>query len=398
MIGKTGEKTAIRVHNVTKEFYLPRHKSSSLKQSIVQAFEPKDHGTDYYRALKGVSFDVKEGEFLGIVGRNGSGKSTLLKILSNIYVPTSGRVSHKGKLVPFIELGVGFKTELTGRENVYLNGALLGFSKSEIDARYDEIVAFAELGEFMEQKLKNYSSGMKVRLAFSVATHADADILLLDEVLAVGDADFQRKCYDYFKSLKLQEKTIVFVTHSMAAVREYCDRAILIEDGQVAFEGKPDDVANEYLKMFNKAVDKKAEQDNKRWGNQQVIIDSFDLQADTEKLHIRVDLKAGRQPVRDVKFGFRVKNKQGKLVAGASTLNVKGAQIMNFKADEIKSLNFSMPNIFGNGTHTISATTTLMDGITICDRWEDIVDFTNIKDNVHYPVVCPATLSIKEHD
>lgn len=388
-------KIAIKVRDVKKEFYLPHHKSNSIKQSIVHIFEKKDKRTDYFQALKGISFDVKEGEFLGIVGRNGSGKSTLLKILSNIYTPTHGHVKHYGKLVPFIELGVGFKAELTGRENVYLNGALLGFSKREIDERYDEIVAFSELEDFMDQKLKNYSSGMKVRLAFSVATHADADILLLDEVLAVGDADFQRKCYDYFKSLKRNKKTIIFVTHSMGAVREYCDRAILINEGKIAHEGSPNDVADEYLKLFNKPSDNKNEKSGKRWGNQAVMIDDLEVDVDTDTIKLQATLKAGDQAIESVKFGFRVKNNQGKVIAGANNLNVQGSQYMNFAANEKKELSFVMPNIFGSETYSVSATVNLMDGVTTCDSWEDITSFSNTKDNVYYPVVCPAELTIR---
>ena len=209
-------------------------------------FQHKDKDVDVQHALRGVTFDIKKGDFFGIVGRNGSGKSTLLKIIAEIYKPTKGNVTTHGKLVPFIELGVGFNPELTGKENIYLNGALLGFSKKEMDAKYKEIVRFAELEDFMDQKLKNYSSGMQVRLAFSVAIQADADILLLDEVLAVGDEAFQRKCNDYFKQLKDSKKTVVLVTHSMENVRKFCNKAMMVQDGKVKILGSPDDVANEY--------------------------------------------------------------------------------------------------------------------------------------------------------
>lgn len=246
------QKPLIEVHNVTKSFFLPHHKNDSIKESIVHIFKKKPKGGNMNHALKGVSFNVNKGDFLGILGRNGSGKSTLLKIISDIYRPTSGRVKHNGRIVSFIELGVGFKAQLSGRENVYLNGALLGFSKKEIDSMYDEIVDFAELRRFMGQKLKNYSSGMKVRLAFSVAIRANADILILDEVLAVGDAAFKKKCYDYFKTLKNQRKTVILVTHSMNDVREYCSRAILIEKGKIAFEGDAKEAAEKYVELFEK--------------------------------------------------------------------------------------------------------------------------------------------------
>ena len=188
---------------------------------------------------------MKKGEFVGIVGRNGSGKSTLLKIIAGIYYPSAGDVWINGRLVPFIELGVGFNFELTGRENVYLNGAMLGFSNAEIDAMYDDIVEFAELKDFMDQKLKNYSSGMQVRLAFSIAIRAKGDILILDEVLAVGDADFQKKCNDYFESLH-GKQTVILVTHSMENVLKFCDRAVMIEGGKIVSEGSPSKVAKAY--------------------------------------------------------------------------------------------------------------------------------------------------------
>lgn len=251
-MSKLPKDVAIRVKDVHKDFHLPHHRDDSIKHRIITAFEKKDTSIDTHHVLQGVSFDIKKGEFFGILGRNGSGKSTLLKIISEIYQPTKGMVAHQGKLVAFIELGVGFNPQLTGRDNVYLNAALLGFSRKEIDAMYDDIVSFAELEEFMDQKLNNYSSGMKVRLAFSVAIRANADILILDEVLAVGDAAFQRKCYDYFKSLKLQHKTVVLVSHNMGAIREYCDRAVLVEDGVIVHEGTADEIADEYTKLFNR--------------------------------------------------------------------------------------------------------------------------------------------------
>lgn len=240
---------AIEVKHVKKSFKLPTDKSWGLKMAIISRFKGVK-GYTKQEVLKDVNFNVKSGEFLGIVGRNGSGKSTLLKILSHIYIPDSGEVKVNGKLVPFIELGVGFNPELTGKENVYLNGAMLGFSNREMDEMYDDIVSFAELEPFMYQKLKNYSSGMQVRLAFSIAIRARGDILILDEVLAVGDAAFQEKCNDYFKSLK-NKQTIILVTHDMENVKRFCDRAILLEDGKIIKDGKPDEVADAYLKLFN---------------------------------------------------------------------------------------------------------------------------------------------------
>ena len=248
MNAEDGGDVAIRVKHLHKSFKLPTERAWGLKQAIFNRLKGIK-GFKEQKVLRGLDFEVKKGEFLGIVGRNGSGKSTLLKVLSGIYVPEKGDVEIYGTLVPFIELGVGFNPELTGRENIYLNGALLGFSNAEVDEMYDEIVEFAELKDFMDQKLKNYSSGMQVRLAFSIAIRARGDILILDEVLAVGDAAFQQKCNDYFASLH-GSQTVVLVTHSMDNVRKFCDRAILIEDGKIKCEGDPEKVADEYMSLW----------------------------------------------------------------------------------------------------------------------------------------------------
>lgn len=239
---------AISVKNLHKSFRLPTEKAFGLKQAIFNRLR----GVKGYKdqvVLKNINFEIKKGEFIGIIGRNGSGKSTLLKTLAGIYYPQKGDIVIDGNLVPFIELGVGFNPELTGRENVYLNGALLGFSNAEMDDMYNEIWKFAELEDFQDQKLKNYSSGMQVRLAFSIAIRARGDILLLDEVLAVGDAAFQQKCENYFSSLH-GNQTVILVTHSMSNVRKFCDRAILIEKGKVTLDGDPNTVADAYEKLF----------------------------------------------------------------------------------------------------------------------------------------------------
>ena len=239
---------AISVKNLRKSFRLPTERSWGLKQAIFNRLRGKKGYTEQ-KVLKGLNFEIKKGEFVGIVGRNGSGKSTLLKILAGIYYPERGDIVVNGTLVPFIELGVGFNPELTGRENVYLNGALLGFSNEEMDEMYDEIWDFAELKQFQDQKLKNYSSGMQVRLAFSIAIRARGDILLLDEVLAVGDAAFQEKCNQYFASLH-GNQTVILVTHSMDNVRKFCDRAILIENGEIKMDGDPQKVAKAYENLW----------------------------------------------------------------------------------------------------------------------------------------------------
>ena len=245
----SNEPVVISVKNLHKSFKLPTERAGGLKNAIFNRLKGiKGYKTQ--KVLNGLSFDIRKNEFVGIVGRNGSGKSTLLKTLAKIYFPEKGEVEINGTLIPFIELGVGFNMDLTGRENVYLNGALLGFSNKEMDAMYDEIVDFAELRPFMDQKLKNFSSGMQVRLAFSIAIRAKGDILLLDEVLAVGDAAFQQKCSDYFAAIK-GKQTVILVTHSMENVRKFCTRAILIEDGKIKLDSTPDKVADAYEKLWS---------------------------------------------------------------------------------------------------------------------------------------------------
>jgi ABC-2 type transport system ATP-binding protein len=254
---------AIKVTDLHKSFKLPKEHSAELKRAFINFVRGKKGYTEQ-KVLNGISFEIEKGDFFGIVGRNGSGKSTLLKTLAGIYTPEKGSVQINGSLVPFIELGVGFNTELTGRENIYMNGAMLGFSNEQVDAMYDEIVDFAELHDFMDQKLKNYSSGMQVRLAFSIAIRAESDILILDEVLAVGDEAFQRKCNDYFEKIqKDANQTVVLVTHSMEAVKKYCNKAIMIRNGKIVASGSPEDVANEYS-LENLSIPKKDNKEDKK--------------------------------------------------------------------------------------------------------------------------------------
>lgn len=262
--GNSDDDIVLSVNHVGKYFKLPTEQATGLKQAFINLTK----GIKGYRmqhVLKDISFDVHRGEFFGIVGRNGGGKSTLLKIISQIYYPNTGSVEVKGKLVPFIELGVGFNPELTGRENVYLNGALLGFTRAQIDEMYDDIVEFAELEDFMDQKLKNYSSGMQVRLAFSVAIKAQGDILVLDEVLAVGDEAFQRKCDAFFSDIRKDPaKTVILVTHDMNAVKRYCTRAMMISDGEVCAIGNTETVADKYTLANIEAERKKQEKYNEK--------------------------------------------------------------------------------------------------------------------------------------
>jgi ABC-2 type transport system ATP-binding protein len=236
----------IEARGIEKSFHIASHKVDSLKERLT-AFSRQNFKD--LQALRGVSFDIRRGEFFGIVGRNGSGKSTLLKILASIYAADAGTVRMAGRLAPFIELGVGFNPELTARENVELNGVMMGLHRREAQQRLGAVLEFAELEEFVDMKLKNYSSGMLVRLAFSVMIQSDAEILLIDEVLAVGDAAFQQKCADVFHEIRDSDRTVVLVTHDMSAVEHYCHRAMLLHDGVIEAEGDPDEVARRYLQL-----------------------------------------------------------------------------------------------------------------------------------------------------
>tara|TARA_B100001245_G_scaffold77509_1_gene55116 strand:+ start:1774 stop:2961 length:1188 start_codon:yes stop_codon:yes gene_type:complete len=343
------ERIAISVNNVSKNFKLPHQKVSSIKDIFIRPLQVfrGNKTVEAQHALRNISFDVREGEFFGIVGRNGSGKSTLLKILAEIYQPTRGEVSVRGRLVPFIELGVGFNPELTGRENVYLSGALNGFSEKEIDAMYDDIVEFAELEAFMDQKLRNYSSGMQVRLAFSVATRSEADVLLIDEVLAVGDADFQRKCFDYFKKLKKDKQTVVFVTHDMTAVREYCDRAILMNDSRTVFVGDPDKVADEYLKILlpkNSSSSNKANtipKEGAKITNQNLVLKN-------NKYHM--DFTIESLGAKNVIAGFKVSDAAGRALFGTNSRIMQKS--IDLKGGKVK-LAWSFDDILHDGLYDI---------------------------------------------
>jgi len=237
----------IEVRDLDKTFRIPKHRIDTLKERVVRPLSRGEYRE--LRALRGISFDVRRGEFFGIVGRNGSGKSTLLKVMASIYRADGGRVRIAGRLAPFIELGVGFNPEFTARQNVLLNGVMMGLSRREAALRLDRVVDFAGLSEFVDLKLKNYSSGMMVRLAFAVMVEADADIMLVDEVIAVGDASFAQKCMDVFREKRRVGKTLVLVTHDMGAVQNFCDRAMLIHDGEMRYLGDPEEAALRYFRL-----------------------------------------------------------------------------------------------------------------------------------------------------
>lgn len=356
------EEVAIRVEGVGKTFKLPHEKQGSIKNVFVGAFRKK-RTFEKQQVLNNISFDIKKGEFFGIVGRNGSGKSTLLKLLAGVYSPNGGQITVNGKLTPFIELGVGFNPELSGRENVFLNGALLGFNRKEMLAMYDEIVAFAELEKFMDQKLKNYSSGMQVRLAFSIAIRAKSDILLLDEVLAVGDAIFQKKCYDYFKQLKKEKRTVVFVSHDTGALQEYCTSGILLEKGNIIQSGPISDIVKNYLDVLNKTEGATLEtnQKKKRWGTGHIVIENTlvskndsptNLFTEDDDITIETIFKANsniEQPV----YGMTISDLSGQIVFQSNTLWCK-KPVEDLKAGDTVTVQWVVPNVFNTGTYVLS--------------------------------------------
>lgn len=241
------EQVAVDVSGIVKEFRVPHEKVSSLKGHATRMFRRVP--VTKYKVLDNINFTINRGEFFSIIGSNGSGKSTLLKILAGIYVPTRGSITHNGTLTTMIELGVGFNFELSGRDNIFLNASLFGMSRAEVETVYDKIVEFAEIEEFIDQKVKNYSSGMQVRLAFAIAIQAKADIIVVDEVLAVGDATFQQKCFDVFRELKSTGKTIIFVSHDLGAVQDFSDRVLLLNKSQQIGIFKPLEAIKKYQEL-----------------------------------------------------------------------------------------------------------------------------------------------------
>jgi ABC-type polysaccharide/polyol phosphate transport system ATPase subunit len=236
---------AITVRNLSKTFRLPDERRGTLRERLMKFGVRNERKAK--RTLDNISFEIQQGEFFGIIGRNGSGKSTLLKILAGIYKPDNGsEFTVHGRIAPMLELGVGFNAELTGRENVYLSATILGLTKAQIDVRYEEIVRFAELQDFMELQVKHYSSGMSMKLAFSVAAQINAPIMLLDEVLAVGDFVFAEKCFALFEQYKKERKTIILVTHDPGAMERFADRALLIHQSQIEMIGDPQEVLQKY--------------------------------------------------------------------------------------------------------------------------------------------------------
>jgi len=337
---------SIVVKGLHKSFRLPTEKPNGIKQALINLSRGK-RGYTTQKVLQGVDFEVKKGEFFGIVGRNGSGKSTLLKVLAQIYEPEKGSVEVNGSLVPFIELGVGFNPELTGRENVYMNGALLGFSNEDVDKMYDEIVDFAELRKFMDQKLKNYSSGMQVRLAFSIAIRAESDILILDEVLAVGDEAFQRKCYAYFAKLKKEKKTVILVTHSMDAVQQFCSRALLLSQGKIINIGNPAKVAQEYRDLNRSPVTSIVPGSTSINGINITVKNAHNSKKRTFDIKI-----TSETDIKDIVITFVINRDNGEMVYRWVT-DEKVSNKISLSSSQDTKINLELDDVFPNGTFDV---------------------------------------------
>ncbi|WP_026499060.1 ABC transporter ATP-binding protein [Butyrivibrio sp. WCD2001] len=274
------EQYAIEVENVKKEFKIYHDRGQTLKE---MSLFKKRRAYDKRTVLKNISFKVKKGEAIALIGHNGCGKSTTLKLLTKILYPDEGSITMRGRVSSLLELGAGFHPDMTGRENIYNNASIYGLTKKEIDERVDSIIAFSELGEFIDQPVRSYSSGMYTRLAFAVSVNVDAEILLVDEILAVGDANFQAKCYDYMRGLKEKGVTIVIVTHALGTVRSFCERAIWIHGGEIRAEGESNPVVDEYLAYMNaeraKAEGRPVEQsaDSNHYGSGEVAIEACEI-------------------------------------------------------------------------------------------------------------------------
>jgi ABC-type polysaccharide/polyol phosphate transport system ATPase subunit len=375
---------ALAALNVNKSFKRPEERSHTLKERALHPLRRSRN--EEFQALKDISFSIPPGEFFGIVGRNGSGKSTLLKCLAGIYGTDTGKIWTNGRMSTFIELGVGFNPDLAARDNVALNGIMLGLSPREARARYDSVIEFAELEEFQELKLKNYSSGMNVRLAFSVAIQVDADILLIDEVLAVGDAAFQQKCFDVFTRMRDEGRTIVFVTHDMGAVTRFCHRAMLLERGEIVTIGDPESVADRYLELsFGRNVGyEEPELASPRMGDGAARVSEVWLGDDraerrtvapqSEPLTLNVLVRFNAH-VADPAVSLTLVNEQHQPVVVATTTD-DHEQSGGFQEGELAVFSFSLHNMLAPGRyHPIVTITHRGDGLDVIDRFTRDMSF-----------------------
>ena len=401
---------AIQVKHLDKMYKLYNKPSDRLKEALGMKVPVREH-----YALRDVSFDVKRGETVGIIGTNGSGKSTILKIITGVLNPTGGEVTVDGRISALLELGAGFNMEYTGIENVYLNGTMMGFSKEEIDARLQDILDFADIGDYVKQPVKTYSSGMFVRLAFSVAINIDPEILIVDEALSVGDVFFQAKCYHKFEEFKKMGKTIIFVSHDLSSVSKYCDRVVLLNQGVKLGEGSPKEMIDDYKRVLvgqyelpesksessllndeqiQVAVQKKAaKQDTSKlleYGTKEAVIEQFYMTDDrgTESksiikgseftIHMKVSFMADLPaPI----FAFSIKTVKGTEITGTNTMFEK-TFLESVKAGAVKDITFTQKMSLQGGEYLLSFGVTGYDGndFQVYHRLYDALDLTVISD------------------
>jgi ABC-type polysaccharide/polyol phosphate transport system ATPase subunit len=382
VVGTPPGPVALAVDAVRKDFRLPHEQVNTLKERVLHPFRKQTF--EQLHALDGVSFEVGQGEFFGVVGRNGSGKSTLLRCLAGIYDVDAGDIAIAGRVSPFIELGVGFNPELTARDNVIINALMLGMTRAEAEDAFDEVIAFAELERFLELKLKNYSSGMQVRLGFSVAVQARTEVLLVDEVLAVGDAAFQQKCYEQFHLMKDEGRTVVFVTHDMAAVQRFCDRALLLDRGRVVDVGLPDPIARQYNELnFGRRPGTGPEDDRpsapaSRGGAPQILATWFedwrgvsvDALAQGERCRIGMRVRFGAAQD-DPIFAVALQNEAHHTVLAMAT-NARHGETGAFAAGEEATVYFQFENhLAGARYRATSSVARNGSGADVLDRHEE---------------------------
>ncbi len=381
----SGGEEVIKVKNLSKKFHLWHGKESTLKATALNLFRGKGLSRDEFWALKDVDFAVGRGETLGIIGPNGSGKTTLLQILAGIIYPTEGEVKIDGIASTLFELGTGFHPELTGEENIYLNGAVLGLSRKKIKERFKDIVEFSGLGKFINMPLKHYSSGMQVRLAFSVAINVNPDVLLVDEVLAVGDAAFQNKSYAAFQRFKKEGVTIVFVSHNLEAVKSICDRVLLLDNGKLLADGKPSDVVTQYHRLIVEAQKRDVEsakrrEEGKRFGDGGVKVTKIWIEdeggkktqfAEAKNLLVKVEYTFFDEAI-DPIFGITMRNQEGQQIFVTNTL-WKDIKTGKFEKGKKRIVTFKLPNVFETGYYTFSPAVAYSGGTRFYDWRNDLI-------------------------
>lgn len=383
----SSENTAIEIIDISKKFKVFHNRESNLKYAVLNMLRGKrSRLSSEFWALKNIDLTIQRGKTVGFIGRNGSGKSTLLKLISRILYPDGGEINAHGKISTLIELGSGFHPELTGRENVYINASILGFSRADVNRKFKDIVSFSGLEEFIDNPVKTYSSGMYVRLGFSVAINIDPDILLVDEVLAVGDETFQKKCIRKIEEMKKAGKTIVFVSHDLQSVEELCDEVVLVHNGCLVAKGKPVDVISNYHKLLIGSGDARVRQETpgvevsngkNRWGSKEVEITKLEfLDGDGketqylntgDRFRVRIHYKAHKKVEKPV-FGIAIYSDRGVHITGPNTKkqdfsipSVEGSGVVEYDAQSLPLL---------PGTYLFSAAIYDQSGLQAFDHWE----------------------------